>query len=259
MDQVHQAGKMLRRTLAGYAQKQTGCPLETERDAMAIRGSAEWVRSLFPGWVVMVCLVQHPSVPYISANCEQVLGYTARELTCMSPEASFRLIHPQDIAAVRSAFTYMHRFTSQSGYNPTHYRFVFHYRFCQPGGQYVYLCDEKLAIENHYNRQVFFTLFHQPACLARFRQVKLEIYQHHPKGLVKLTEYVPRTPAEEITVREQKMVQLISTGLSNKQISEALSISLNTVKTHRNRLFRKLNVHNRTQLLQLAQQKSWIE
>lgn len=202
------------------------------------------MRTLFPDWVVMVCRVQHPGVPYISPNAQYVLGYPAGELTSMSPESYFSLVHPQDIAAVRSCLTYMHQFTALPGCSPTKYRFVFHYRFKQPDNEYIYIHDEKLAIQSQYNRTVFFTLFNKYVYGECFGHVKLEIYEHRLSGIVKITELNPHTGGA-ITAREQKIMQLICTGLSCKEIGERLSISPNTVKTHRAHLFRKLNVQNR--------------
>lgn len=52
----------------------------------------------------------------------------------------------------------------------------------------------------------------------------------------------------EISKREQEVIQLISKGLSNQDISESLYISLQTVKDHIHRIFVKTGVKNRIQL-----------
>jgi len=52
----------------------------------------------------------------------------------------------------------------------------------------------------------------------------------------------------EISKREQEVIQLISKGLSNQEISESLYISLQTVKDHIHRIFIKTGVKNRVQL-----------
>ncbi|ENO97506.1 LuxR family transcriptional regulator [Thauera phenylacetica B4P] len=56
-----------------------------------------------------------------------------------------------------------------------------------------------------------------------------------------------RFPA--ITPREATLMQLVLMGLSNKQICRELSISLPTVKSHLFNVFRKTNVHSRTELI----------
>jgi NarL family two-component system response regulator LiaR len=61
-----------------------------------------------------------------------------------------------------------------------------------------------------------------------------------------------------ITRREHEILQLIATGLSNRQIAERLSVSENTVKTHASRLLDKLNARRRTQAVQLAKEAGLI-
>ncbi|WP_386691504.1 Nitrate/nitrite response regulator protein NarL [Lonepinella sp. MS14434] len=52
-------------------------------------------------------------------------------------------------------------------------------------------------------------------------------------------------PIHSLTERELDVLQLIATGLSNKQIAHQLFISEETVKVHIRNLLRKLNVHSR--------------
>jgi DNA-binding NarL/FixJ family response regulator len=59
------------------------------------------------------------------------------------------------------------------------------------------------------------------------------------------------TSKYEISKREREVIQLISKGLSNQEISDALYISLQTVKDHTHRIFTKTGVKNRVQLTNL--------
>jgi DNA-binding NarL/FixJ family response regulator len=51
---------------------------------------------------------------------------------------------------------------------------------------------------------------------------------------------------EHLTAREREVLALIEEGLSNKEIAQALSIELPTVKNHVHSVLEKLNVHGRT-------------
>ncbi len=51
---------------------------------------------------------------------------------------------------------------------------------------------------------------------------------------------------EELTVSEQRILQMIVGGMSNKEIAFALDISENTVKTHVKNIFDKIGVSDRT-------------
>ena len=55
-----------------------------------------------------------------------------------------------------------------------------------------------------------------------------------------------------ITRREREILELIATGLSNREIAEKLFVSENTVKTHSSRLFDKLRAKRRTQAVQIG-------
>ena len=56
----------------------------------------------------------------------------------------------------------------------------------------------------------------------------------------------------EISKREYEVLELISNGLSNREIGEKLFVSESTVKTHVSSLLLKLNAKRRTQAIQIA-------
>lgn len=60
------------------------------------------------------------------------------------------------------------------------------------------------------------------------------------------------------TERESMIAQLLSDGLTNHEIGNKLYISTSTVKSTLEKMYRKLNVSNRTQLVSLAQKLGLI-
>jgi ATP/maltotriose-dependent transcriptional regulator MalT len=67
-----------------------------------------------------------------------------------------------------------------------------------------------------------------------------------------------RTPAVDaaalplpITAREREIANLIAAGLSNRQIADRLVVSVRTVEGHVYRIFAKLGIDDRDQLIQL--------
>jgi DNA-binding CsgD family transcriptional regulator len=58
----------------------------------------------------------------------------------------------------------------------------------------------------------------------------------------------------EVSPRESDIVREICNGLSNKEISEKLFISLQTVKDHTHRIYQKTNVKSRVQLIYLVKE-----
>lgn len=67
-------------------------------------------------------------------------------------------------------------------------------------------------------------------------------------------EAKPIRPVESLTDREREVLQLMGSGLSNKEISEKLEMSVNTVKTHIKNIYGKLEVSRRVQAVQKAKE-----
>lgn len=59
---------------------------------------------------------------------------------------------------------------------------------------------------------------------------------------------------EPLTARETEVLELVASGLSNKQIAQELEISAHTVKFHVNAILAKLDVHSRTEAVVKAMQ-----
>ncbi|CBK40811.1 Response regulator, LuxR family (fragment) [Nitrospira defluvii] len=57
---------------------------------------------------------------------------------------------------------------------------------------------------------------------------------------------------EELTPREQEILQLVWAGLTNRTIAEQLHISIKTAEAHRANMMKKLRVSNIAQLLKTA-------
>jgi len=55
-----------------------------------------------------------------------------------------------------------------------------------------------------------------------------------------------------LTPREMEVLQLIATGMRNKEIAAALNISDETTQGHVKNIFSKLNVHDRTEAVTVA-------
>jgi LuxR family transcriptional regulator, maltose regulon positive regulatory protein len=59
---------------------------------------------------------------------------------------------------------------------------------------------------------------------------------------------------EVLSERELEVLQLIASGKSNRRIASELFVSVGTVKTHINNLYRKLDAHSRTQAVARARE-----
>ena len=66
--------------------------------------------------------------------------------------------------------------------------------------------------------------------------------------------YVPSTV--ELTPTEVKVVQLVSQGMSNREIAEKLNVSQRTIESHVSNMLNKTNLHNRTELARWAMESN---
>ncbi|HBY97428.1 MAG: response regulator transcription factor [Ardenticatenaceae bacterium] len=63
----------------------------------------------------------------------------------------------------------------------------------------------------------------------------------------------PQPPLDDpLTSREREIVTLIAQGLTNREIAERLTLSINTVKTHRLHIYQKLDLRDRAGLIDYA-------
>jgi LuxR family maltose regulon positive regulatory protein len=65
-------------------------------------------------------------------------------------------------------------------------------------------------------------------------------------------------PLEPLSDQEQRILRLLVVGRSNPEIARELVISVNTVKTHVQSLYRKLNVRNRIEASEVARRLSLL-
>ena len=69
----------------------------------------------------------------------------------------------------------------------------------------------------------------------------------------KQTTVVTKQPLDEpLTVREREVLCLLAAGASNRQIAQALGVTVGTVKTYTHRIYQKLDVESRIQAVSRA-------
>jgi DNA-binding NarL/FixJ family response regulator len=70
-----------------------------------------------------------------------------------------------------------------------------------------------------------------------------------------LAENLPRV---DLTVREREVLQLMASGMRNKEIAAALEIAEHTVKVHVQNILGKLNVNDRTEAVVIAFRRGFL-
>ena len=77
------------------------------------------------------------------------------------------------------------------------------------------------------------------------------------RSRVKMTERLPRSAT--LTPREKEVLKSLAEGKSVKEVACDLNLSVKTVEAHKFNLMRKLDIHNKAQLVQYAVQRKIIQ
>ncbi len=72
------------------------------------------------------------------------------------------------------------------------------------------------------------------------------------KDYASILEGADQSPASQLSSREREVLQLIAEGLSTRDISERIHVSVKTVETHRQQIMRKLNAKSVAELTKIA-------
>ena len=92
------------------------------------------------------------------------------------------------------------------------------------------------------------------ACLSKSNEARDVLHAIHlaSRGLQVLpatdTPHPPPPGPDVLTPREAEVMELLRSGRSNAEIAQALNISIETVRTHARRIYRKLGVKTRREL-----------
>ncbi|MGI8910536.1 MAG: LuxR C-terminal-related transcriptional regulator [Rubrobacteraceae bacterium] len=94
----------------------------------------------------------------------------------------------------------------------------------------------------------------EPPVPARYLRKLIATLERDASGTATPDNGIP----ESLSERELEVLQHIAAGKANRRIASELFVSVGTVKTHTNNLYRKLNAHSRTQAVARARELNLI-
>ncbi|MEN3370002.1 MAG: hypothetical protein V7609_2145 [Verrucomicrobiota bacterium] len=95
---------------------------------------------------------------------------------------------------------------------------------------------------------------HKPFFTDKVSEVLFSNIVNRAEGTRHATE-----PGQRLSAREREIVQLLAEGKSNKEVADALGISVRTAETHRASILRKLNLDSIAGLVRYAIRNKLIE
>ena len=227
---------------------------QVETDLNTIMDYTQMLEQFYPDKVVQICRQHHEGAFYVSENCKDFWGIPAKRMKFLSMEEYLELIHPEDIANFQNVYEVIDDFTKQDD-DPTQTRFTIIYRIKGPDGVYYTIEDEKVVLKTKSGNYAHFCTYTKT---AEKLTVGLEIYRLVNNKKTKVKSHLFRSTTHELSPREVEIIKLIDKGYNNAEISAHLSLSIFTVKNHKQRLFRKTHVKNTIELLRLARDRNVI-
>ncbi|HVU55223.1 MAG TPA: LuxR C-terminal-related transcriptional regulator [Puia sp.] len=222
--------------------------------ALTLRSSSDelvntmkFIEQLLPDRAFVVCKrSKTPSVQYASENCRKILGLSAASVMKMSLPEFLTRVHPDDTGEVDQCFAFVN---SMEPYDPLEYRFTFHYRIRHGKGHYINISDEKMALSATPGKYMYINCFRDSTGDVKLHDVRLDLFKLIHGDFRLIHTFIPRLSKTIFTPRQRDIMNLMSKGFNNSEIAGLLSVSANTIRNHKNLLFRKMNVKSSIELL----------
>jgi len=210
---------------------------------------------------------------------KELTGYESSQLVEGGIEFWLPLIHPEDKPVVMDTIIQGHAMISDPTVIVNELRPMdLFYRFRKKDGNWIWLCETKWIVPSDKGiKDYIIGSFMDISEQKRKDEQRLLLLQNDgTNGLLKAAmEFKESTKKhlinpdqvvgtekpigiDQLTKREIEILKLIGEGLSSKQISDKLFISLNTVETHRRHLLEKLQVKNSMELIKEAAKAFWL-
>ncbi len=87
------------------------------------------------------------------------------------------------------------------------------------------------------------------------RMLSRLVQDYRSRGSVRT---LPQSRSASLTPREKEVLKLLAEGSRVKEVANSLKLSVKTIEAHKFNLMRKLDIHNKAQLVQYAFQKKII-
>jgi len=212
-----------------------------------------------------------PNVLHVSPQFKAITGYEPERFKTEGNQFWFTLIHPADMQGVVARIKKAEHELMTSKAVPLS-PLELEYRIKRADGTWCWIQDLKLiiswrdGIKDHILgcfRDISAAKKQEHADVSRLLETQsgshglLEVavnYQSETPGL----SGEPGEGCPLLSPRENEVLKLVAGGSSSKQIAAELSISENTVETHRRNLLKKFKVNNSTGLLKEARRLALI-
>jgi len=189
---------------------------------------------------------------------ETCLGYSNDEFNIQN---LIRYIHPDDRNLIMSVVQVAWEELTKGTYGvaPLDWIFLFEYRILKKDGTYLKILQQTFITNMLENGQVIRTL---DICtgISTIKSSNVPLYKITGECLDKFINKIEKKllKLKLFSPRETEIVTLICHGQTNKKIASKLSISIETVKTYRKRIYVKAGCNNSSDLISYVHQNGLL-
>lgn len=190
---------------------------------------------------------------FYSSNYGRLLGYVPSDYQAIGQQFFEQRIHEQDkYRSSMNGVSVLKLFNNFSREEKLNHKLVNEYRILNAKDQYVRLIEQHQVLELDAKGQVW--LLMSVVDISPDQQEQ-DGFKSQLLNFRTGQSFAMETPAKaqfEVTKRELEILKLVRDGMLSKEISEKLSISVNTVNTHRQRFLEKLGANNSMEAIAFA-------
>jgi PAS domain S-box-containing protein len=208
----------------------------------------------------LVSCFERPAILYLSPRFEDITGYSCQQFQNEGLKFLFSVIHPADVPSVSDRIARAH-YELATHDSPPKEPLELEYRIRRADGTVVWIRELKQIVSFRDRRKdhilgCFLDITAeregQAATVNALLKKEKDIHGLLEVAVDYQSSRNSTCKAIQISKREKEVLKLVAAGSSSKQIAAELSISENTVETHRRRLLAKFKVNNSTALIQEA-------
>ncbi len=249
---VTEAGKIWQELTKNATVKELNFELEIHKKLLNIFQVGDYYYMIFN--------IPETKFDIISDEMAEVLGYEKSELTVPFFISS---IHPDDQPwFLNFENKVVEFFTSLRPEQVRNYKVRYDYRIRKKNGDYIRVMQQVLTLQFEGDNQVVRTLVVHTD-ISHIKQDGLPVLSFiglngEPSYINVDVKEVFTTAKEIITKREREILNLLVKGNDSKTIASLLSISKQTVDTHRKNILKKTGCENTAALIATALKNGWV-
>ena len=191
---------------------------------------------------------------YTSFNFSDILGYDLNAIENEGNEYFNNRIHPDDILVLGKNGEYVYGLIDKGLISIDDYKLINEYRVLNKDGVYVRVIEQHQVIERDVDGSLWLSLGVMDISPDQneFNGVKSQILNYKTGEIFSVQSFMEEHEDNPLSTRETEVLRMVGKGLSSKDISAKLFISVHTVNTHRQRILEKLNASNSLEAVKYA-------